>query len=181
MPVFRRNPDGTIEEFETWESVAERKIQEAHEAGAFDNLSPRGRPQDLAENPFEGERWLAHRLLKNANAAPLWIEELREIDAATRALDETLEHARRRLRTIHPPRGYPTAEWIARERLRLRELHGALRAAYADEIARLNRKIDTFNLMVPVVWLQKRRLDLREQLARFDAAAVPADPAACAS
>ena len=36
-----------------WEMIAERKIREAMEEGAFENLRGKGRPLDLEENPYE--------------------------------------------------------------------------------------------------------------------------------
>lgn len=67
--------------------IAERKIQEAMEEGAFDCLEGAGKPLDLSENPFEdpSDR-MAHRLLKNNGFAPDWIEEAREIEAESRRL-----------------------------------------------------------------------------------------------
>lgn len=65
-----------------WHFIAERKIREGMEEGAFDRLEGAGKPLDLTENPFEdpADR-VAHRLLKNNGFAPAWIEEAKEIDA----------------------------------------------------------------------------------------------------
>src|SRR5215831_169733 len=75
-----------------WHFIAERKIHEAMEEGAFDHLEGAGQPLDLSENPFEdpSDR-MAHRLLKNNGFAPAWIEEAKEIEVESRrlrALDE---------------------------------------------------------------------------------------------
>jgi len=73
---------------DAWHFIAERKIQEAIEEGAFDYLDGVGKPLDLSENPFEdaSER-MAHRLLKNNGFAPAWIEEAKEIEAEARRLE----------------------------------------------------------------------------------------------
>ncbi len=70
-----------------WRFIAERKIREAIQEGAFDQLEGRGKPLDLSENPFEdpSDR-LAYRLLKNNGFAPEWIEEAKEIEAERRRL-----------------------------------------------------------------------------------------------
>jgi len=70
-----------------WHFIAERKIREGMEEGAFDQLEGAGKPLDLTENPFEdpSDR-MAHRLLKNNGFAPDWIEEAREIEAESRRL-----------------------------------------------------------------------------------------------
>ena len=72
---------------DVWQLVAERKIREAMEEGAFDHLEGAGKPLDLSENPFEdpSER-MANRLLKNNGFAPAWIEEAKEIEAESRRL-----------------------------------------------------------------------------------------------
>ena len=72
---------------DVWRLIAERKIAEAMEEGAFDHLEGAGKPLDLSENPFEdpSDR-LAYRLLKNNGFAPAWIEEAREIEAESRRL-----------------------------------------------------------------------------------------------
>jgi hypothetical protein len=58
-----------------WESIADRKIREAIEAGAFDNLSNRGQPILLEVNPFQDPSlWMAHHLLRVNGFAPAWIE-----------------------------------------------------------------------------------------------------------
>ena len=72
---------------DVWHLVAERKILEAMEEGAFDHLEGTGKPLDLTANPFEdpSDR-LAYRLLKNNGFAPQWIEEAKEIEAESRRL-----------------------------------------------------------------------------------------------
>ena len=78
--------------------IAERKIREAMEEGAFDQLEGAGKPLDLSEDPFEdpSDR-LAHRLLKNNGFAPSWIEEAREIEAESRRLRAEGEVSKRDL------------------------------------------------------------------------------------
>jgi hypothetical protein len=73
---------------DVWQLVAERKIREAMEEGAFDHLEGTGKPLDLSENPFEdpSER-MANRLLKNNGITPAWIQEAKEIEAEFRRLE----------------------------------------------------------------------------------------------
>ena len=74
-----------------WRFIAERKIREAMEEGAFENLAGAGEPLDLSENPFEDPSLrMAHRLLRNNGFAPAWIEESREMDAEIRFLKADL-------------------------------------------------------------------------------------------
>jgi hypothetical protein len=72
-----------------WRSIAEGKIREAMEEGAFDDLAGKGRPLDLEEDPYEDPSLrMAHRLLRNNGFAPAWIEEARD-------LEQTIETLRR--------------------------------------------------------------------------------------
>jgi DnaJ-like protein len=78
-----------------WHFIAERKIREAMEEGAFDHLEGAGKPLDLSENPFEDpSQRMAHRLLKNNGFAPEWIEEAKEIGAESRRLRDQGESSR---------------------------------------------------------------------------------------
>src|SRR5437588_12279058 len=66
---------------DVWQLIADRKIQEAMEEGAFDHLEGTGRPVREEENPYEDPaQRMAHRLLKNAGITPDWIAEGRELD-----------------------------------------------------------------------------------------------------
>jgi hypothetical protein len=70
-----------------WHFIAERKILEAMQEGAFDRLDGAGEPLDLQEDPFEDPSLrMAHRLLKNNGFAPEWIEESKEIETESRRL-----------------------------------------------------------------------------------------------
>ena len=66
-----------------WENIAERKIREAMAEGAFENLSGKGKPLDLEENPYEDPSTrMAHRLLRNNGFAPAWVEEAKDLQRA---------------------------------------------------------------------------------------------------
>ena len=70
-----------------WNFIAERKIREAMQEGAFDCLDGVGKPLDLAEDPFvDPSLRLAHRLLKNNGFAPEWIEDSKDIEGEIRWL-----------------------------------------------------------------------------------------------
>jgi hypothetical protein len=110
--------------------IADRKIQEAMDDGAFENLSGRGQPLPLDDNPFEDPSLrMAHRLLRNNGFAPAWIEEGREIETDIVKLRD--DRARMAI----------TAEDF--------RIHAAA----------LNRRIVTFNLKAPVSSAHKRPID----------------------
>ena len=67
-----------------WNLVADRKIREAMEEGAFDRLEGAGRPLDSEENPYlDPALRMAHRLLRNNGFAPAWMVEGKDLDADT--------------------------------------------------------------------------------------------------
>jgi hypothetical protein len=89
----------------SFEKIAQRKIQEAIEAGEFDNLPNAGQPLDL-ESYFSLPPHLrmAYSVLKSANCVPQEIELLNEVarleKALAEAVDETVgEYLRRELQT----------------------------------------------------------------------------------
>ena len=110
--------------------IADRKIQEAMEVGAFENLSGRGQPLSLEEDPFEDPSLrMAHRLLRNNGFAPAWIEEGKDIEIAIARLRDDRAQAR-----------------IGRDEFR-------------REAAAINRRIFAFNLRAPSMAVHKRALD----------------------
>jgi hypothetical protein len=111
--------------------IADRKIQEAMDEGAFENLSGRGQPLPLEEDPFEDPSLrMAHRLLRNNGFAPAWIEEGKDIEAELEKLREDR----------------------ARERVTAEE--------FRARAAALNRRIFAFNLKAPSLAAHKRAIDI---------------------
>jgi hypothetical protein len=77
---------------DAWQLVAERKIEEAMEEGAFEHLEGAGEPLDLREDPFvDPSLRMAHRILRNNGFAPAWIEESKDIDSEIHRLRERSE------------------------------------------------------------------------------------------
>jgi len=81
---------------DVWNLIAERKIREAMEEGAFDRLEGAVRPISLEENPYEDPaQRMAHRLLRNNGFAPAWILESKDLDgdiAWLRTIAGRLDH-----------------------------------------------------------------------------------------
>jgi hypothetical protein len=77
------------------ETLIDRQIREAQEAGKFDDLPFRGDRLPLVDDSAAGERALAYRMLKNANFAPPWIETDKEVRGLLAERDRILDRARR--------------------------------------------------------------------------------------
>src|SRR5437764_978564 len=88
-----------------WHFIADRKIREAMEEGAFDRLEGAGRPLDLHEDPFvDPSLRMAHRILKNNGFAPAWIEDGKKIEAEIarlRACGRLTDEVRRRVDALN--------------------------------------------------------------------------------
>src|SRR5262245_21630548 len=141
-----------------WESVLDKKIREAMERGEFDDLSGKGQPIDLAENPFEDPDWrLAHRMLRNAGFAPAWIEDRKGIEAEIEVAKATLGRVWTVMQNARHTKHHESAEarWqSAREEFRLK-------------CADLNQRIDTWNLKAPAVGFHRRRIDFAREIERI--------------
>ena len=70
MSPERRDSAGRREIGPSWESLIERQIREATEAGAFDDLPHQGERLPLEDDSAAGEWAMAHRMLKEAGVAP---------------------------------------------------------------------------------------------------------------
>jgi hypothetical protein len=128
-----------------WDTFVERRIREAMEEGAFDDL------------PFRGERLppdepgafgVAGRVLRREGTAPPWIEA----DKAIRVLLEERDAVLRRA-----PRSSP----LGRRRDR---------AAIERIVAEVNGLVLRLEQEAPTRAQQRRRLRLTEELARLDRA-----------
>lgn len=131
--------------------LIEQRIQEAMANGEFDNLRGRGKPLSFNTNPYlDPAQELAFGLLQNNNMAPAWIERDKEIRREVAAARDNL-----RLAWQHY-RANPTGEaaWQAAV------------ARFEEILVKLNRKIDAFNLIVPVPTAQHFRLRLDDELRR---------------
>ncbi|MDQ3870097.1 MAG: DUF1992 domain-containing protein, partial [Chloroflexota bacterium] len=105
----------------TRESLAERLIREAQEQGAFENLPYRGEQLPLDDDTWAAEMALAFRVLRNAGAAPPWVEADKEVRRLLAERDLLLERA---------ARAGPLA--APRYRKRLAELVGEVNHAVAS-------------------------------------------------
>lgn len=131
--------------------LIERRIQEAMANGEFDNLRGRGQPLPFNTNPYlDPAQELAFRLLQNNDMAPDWIERDKEIRQELAAAHDRLRLA-----------------WQDYQANRASE--AAWKAAithFAEALVKLNRKIDHFNLIVPIPVNQRFRLRLEDELRR---------------
>jgi len=128
-----------------FESLVDKLIRESMERGEFDDLSGKGEPVDLRENPFEDpDVRTAHRLLRNAGFAPAWVEERKEIDASVQRAQATLRRARDLYR--HEIPGGARWQRAVRE--------------FRETVAELNQRIRMYNLKAPATVFHRKVVDV---------------------
>jgi hypothetical protein len=149
--VKRRDAEGKLQVAPNWESLIDRQIREAMEAGKFDELPHQGVPLPLDENPYAGDMALAFHMLKNAGVAPPWIEA----DKAVRELLAQRDAMISRARVGATPTTIARAKW---------------RAELTTLVGDANRAITRVNAESPASNLKRLSLDLDEELARLDSA-----------
>lgn len=117
--------------------VAERRIQEAIDAGEFENLPGKGAPLDLevdASVPLHQR--VANRILKNARALPDWLQLEKDI---VRETHEAQANRESHLRAIRYARND-----VARTRVAAR-----LRDRHRERLDLINLMILKYNYIVP--------------------------------
>ena len=145
-PASRLDAEGNRQVAPTWESLVDRQIREAMEDGRFDDLPYQGQRLALEDDSLAGDWAMAYRMLKNAGAAPPWIEADKEV---RRLLD--------RRDAIHARAG--GASPIGRAQLR-RELERL--------VIEINAAIARLNAEAPTDRQHRRPLDVAEELSRLD-------------
>lgn len=151
--------------------IADRRIQDAIDAGEFDNLDGMGKPLQFEENPFvPKELRAAFKVLENSGFAPDWMTVAQEIDAdlarIRTAADRHFIYLKKTLAEIG---SNPYAvKRLRTEVSRLKAQHERASAQHKRELNDLNRKIDLYNQMVPVPSLYKVRLPVEKEMERYE-------------
>jgi hypothetical protein len=155
MPVQRRDGEGKRQIGSSWESLIDRQIREAMEEGAFSDLPYQGERLPIADDSAAGEWAMAHRMLRNAGAAPPWIESDKEVRRLLARRDELIARPRR-----------TSSAGQARERTELAAL-----------VEAINRAIARVNAEAPTVRQHRRPVDLETELDRLEEARNPSSGA----
>lgn len=152
---------------EPWRIIAEKKIQSWIEGGGPDRLTNRGQRLDRRDNPFvPAELRMAFDVLKNADAAPPWIEIGREIEVALTHNREALLRFRDAQRTDRIAIGQTSSlDRIESLRERMRQRAERFAGEHRERLRALNETIDRFNAYCPVHAVHRARLDVDAEVA----------------
>ncbi len=138
-----------------WEYVTERRIQAAMEAGAFEHLSGSGQPfRWLQEEEYiDPEYRLTHHLLRSNGFVPDWIDEKNGIEAELETARGRLARAWNAYGRAAP--GHPVWQMAL--------------ALFRKQMRDLNKRIEIYNLKVPVLRLQRLLIDVEREIGRVTA------------
>lgn len=145
-----------------WSDAVEEQIREATERGDFNNLRGAGKPLNLEQNIFAGDKALAYSLLKNNHLAPPEIERGREIDADLVRADALLKTLRHRRDTLHTRRG----SLYASDRRAYNVTRDNTEARYEAALRAMNSKILSLNITAPSA-MHRRTVDIEARLRAF--------------
>ncbi|HEY7348047.1 MAG TPA: DnaJ family domain-containing protein [Ktedonobacterales bacterium] len=145
-----------------WADVIEEHIRAAQERGDFDNLPGAGKPLDLDENPYAGERALAFHLLKQNNLLPQELDLGREVDADLARAEQLLAALRRERDWLLNRPAFSRARAQAAYR-RKREDYAA---RYEEALRQIRSKILSLNIIAPSS-LHRPVIDVEARLRAF--------------
>jgi hypothetical protein len=148
MSPQRRDAEGRPQTAHSWESLVERQIREAMDAGAFEDLPYQGERLPLEDDSAAGDWAMAHRMLRNAGMAPPWIESDKEARKHLAALEALIERA-------------PTISVLS---------HGRARKELARIVADANQAIARVNAEAPTLGQHRRPLDPAVEAERLERA-----------
>ena len=144
-----------------YKSIVEQQIQDAMERGDFDDLSGKGKPLNIDDNPFARDMQMAYKLLKDNNFTLPWIAErnrmLEEIEKLRERNSRQFELFGPQIRAM--ARGGQTE--IAKRRWT------ALLVQWQTAIEDLNKRIVDVNRMLPTMDLEIYQLNLDVELTRL--------------
>jgi hypothetical protein len=155
-------------DLEFMHKIAERQIQEAIEEGKFDNLPGKGKPIVFDEDPMTPPHLrMAHRILKNANVLPEWVQLQKDIavereEACALRARLLRENAKWNARLAPLPPNHPGIPYYA-------EWHAKSRALYLRGLKSVNTSILKFNLVAPSTAPVFTPYKLEAEMAAFDA------------
>jgi DnaJ family protein C protein 28 len=146
-----------------WHNLIDELIEEGQQQGAFDDLPGKGKPLKLKKNPYAPDLELAHKLLKDNDLTPSWIQERNDLLHQVKTLRAEIQQM-----------------WLGHEQAyRLAQGDGqqaALAISWDDtcrkweaQIGDLNKQISDFNLKRVVDNLEIFKVNLEEELSRVGA------------
>jgi DnaJ family protein C protein 28 len=177
---WRKSPDKMIDEQETpkirryrgkqYFDYIDEQIREAQDRGEFDNLPGKGKPLNLDDNLFTGDKAMAYHLLKQNGYAPPEVELAKEIRMRFEKAQAKLEKLRQQRKSLCSRRIPP----FGSEKRAFNHAVEKATTEYDQLLRELNRKILKLNLItpspmhMPMFEVEKLVLQFRNSCPLFD-------------
>ena len=152
---WRKAPDNTSEESVTpkvgryrgkkYYDYIDEQIREAQERGEFENLPGAGKPLNLDQNPYSGDKAMAYNMLKQNGYAPPEVELAKEIRTRFEKAQQKLEKLRQQRKNLRSRHISPSES----EKRAFNNTVEKTTEQYDHLLRDLNRKILNVNLMTP--------------------------------
>ena len=152
--------------------VAQRKINDAIEEGAFDNLPGKGQPVSLDDDTVTPPHLrVANKVLKNAGVLPDWVQTLKDLQAEREEVGRfraklEAENRKRRVALEKAPSTHVAVRQFA-------EWHVKSRAEYHRRLKSANDLILKLSLMAPSTVQPPNPFRIALEMETFDAAFPP--------
>lgn len=146
-------------DLDEWEDIVGRRIEEAMQQGAFDNLPGKGKPLNLNREPFvPDDQQMAFKLLKNNDLTPGWIGDRKALELECERWRRTMRATvNQHLRMLAQAQDQPARHAVRRSwRFYISQ--------WTEQIRTLNKEILTLNLSLPAVSLELFQLRLDEEV-----------------
>ncbi len=140
----------------------EEQIHDAIERGLFDNLPGYGKPLNLDDNPYAGDKAMGYHLLKNNGYAPAEIELIKEIRAERERAEAKIAMIVWRSKTLRNRRVPP----FPSERRAFNTSVEKTAIEYERVLRDINKKILSLNVQSPSV-LHQNQLYVEQLVAQF--------------
>lgn len=145
-----------------WRDVIEEQIRAAQERGDFDNLPGAGKPLQIDENPYAGDRALAFHLLQQNGLLPQELDIGHEVDVDQARADALLAELRRE------------RDWLmsrpafSRERAQItyRRLRDDYAKRYEEALRQIRSKMLSLNIIAPST-LHRPVIDVEAKMRAF--------------
>jgi DnaJ homolog subfamily C member 28 len=128
-----------------YRDYVEEQIREAQERGDFSNLPGAGKPLNLDDDTYAGDKAAGYHLLKNNGFAPAEVELAKEIRTERERAEAKLTRVRHQGKILRARRVAP----FASERRAFNNSVEKAASEYDRTLRELNRKILTLNLTAP--------------------------------
>ena len=151
-PDSEQNQPKRPKSMKEWQSLVEERIQGAMDEGRFDNLPGHGRPIDWRQSAYtDPAQELTNGILKNNGYSPEWIDRDLRI---RRELQAARDHLRAAW-NFYQPKPEEQAGW--RQAV----------SRFEEALLKINRQIDDYNLVVPILSKQRFRVELENELRQL--------------